>query len=411
MRKIVNVVTVVMCAASLCLTGCSARSSGPVMPGISHADQSPALNTSRQYSPQEAHAIAIGTPAPTVNPCSGTIITCHASQRTDIAPLGALTPVSQIPGLHPADLQSAYALPSGSSSGVGQTIAIVVPFSSSTAAADLAVYRAKFGLPACATSTGCLRFVAQNGSSHLPGSNPGWTAETAIDLDMASAVCPNCKLVVVEANDDSLSNMVLALLEAVAQKANVVSNSWSVAESYSGQAMPGVFSHPGVAVVAGSGDSGAGVSWPAAEPSIIAVGGTTLMRVTAQRGWYEAAWTHAGYGCSTAFAKPAWQTSTPCTTRAVADVSAVADPNTGVAIYDSAGQGKGPAALRGGWEVYGGTSVATPIVAGAIALAGNASQLSTAQYIYTHTSGLNSVVMGASALQTGLGSPNGTTAL
>lgn len=409
MRKISNIITVIVCAAFI--TGCSAVSSGPVIPA-----RNDGASTVTRDAPQEARAIAISTPPPTVNPCVGIITTCGALLRLDLPPLGVLTPASAIPGLHPADIQSAYKLPS-STNGAGQTIAIVVPYNDPTVGSDLEIYRSKFGLPACTTRSGCLRFVAQDGSSNLPGSNSGWAAEISVDLDMASASCPNCKLLVVEANDDTLSNLVAALDEAVTFKPTVISNSWSVPEAYASQSVSGPFSHSGVAVVAGSGDAGHAVSWPASEPSIVAVGGTTLTRANVPRGWTEAGWSEAGYGCSATFAKPSWQAQTQCGTRGVADISAVADPSTGVAIYNSQALGKGLLAsllvplVQGGWEVYGGTSVATPIVAGSIALAGNAAQLSTPEYIYLHSGTLNPVAPGASALQAGLGSPNGTAAL
>ena len=92
------------------------------------------------------------------------------------------------------------------------------------------------------------------------------------------------------------------------------------------------FNHPGIAITASSGDNGYGVSSPAASRYVTAVGGTSLTRGGGTRGWTESAWSGAGSGCCAYEAKPAWQTDTGCARRTVADVSAVADPNTGVAV-------------------------------------------------------------------------------
>ncbi|MDQ2866167.1 MAG: peptidase S8, partial [Candidatus Eremiobacteraeota bacterium] len=311
---------------------------------------------------------------------------------------------SAIPGLHPSDLQSAYALPSASR-GTGERIAIVVPFNGPAAENDLAVYRNKFGLGSCSSASGCLQFVGHDGSKgKKEQNNSPWSAELSIDLQMVSASCPHCGITVVEAQSDGFNDMIVAELTAVSIHPNVVSNSWSIPESSEMSQMgTGAFVHPGTAVVAGSGDSGAGVSWPAAEPSVIAVGGTFLQRDAYNaRGWDEAGWANAGFGCSAYVARPAWQLLSFCgANRSIADVAAVADPRSGVAIYNS---------TAGGWVVYGGTSVAAPIVAGVIALAGNSSSLVTAQYVYQHGSALNPVQTGVSVLQGGLGSPNGIAA-
>lgn len=365
----------------------------------------PATPGARTLAPQQTHAIAISTPPVTAACPSQTSegAECDVEQRDDVEPLqnsDDLTP-SQIPGYHPSDVIRAYALPGGT----GGTIAIVVPYTDASAESDLAVYRAKFGLAPCTTGNGCLRFIAQDGSSTPAHTSDRWSIETALDLEVASAACPSCSLLVVEASSDALTDMSAALQQAIAQHPAVVSNSWVVPES----AVPSVapLQHAGVAVVAGTGDSASGVSWPASDPSVIAVGGTTLAADQSARGFTESGWSNAGYGCSAVFSKPSWQTTSGCATRGVADVSAIADPATGVAIYTSVPMTHGPHAGVAGWAVYGGTSVATPIVAAAIALANNPAQLSTPQYVYQHASGLNPVTPAISPLQGGLGSPNG----
>jgi len=131
-----------------------------------------------------------------------------------------------------------------------------------------------------------------------------------------------------------------------------------------------------VAITVSSGDNGYGVEFPAASRYVTAVGGTTLVRDSSSRGWGETVWPGAGSGCSAYVPKPAWQTDTGCARRTVADVSADADPNTGVAVYDTF--------RSSGWLVFGGTSVSAPIVAGVYALAGNASTITHGSYPYTH---------------------------
>ena len=181
------------------------------------------------------------------------------------------------------------------------------------------------------------------------------------------------------------------------------------------------YTHPGVAQVAASGDAGYGpAQMPATFPSVIAAGGTSLLR-RADGTWSERAWSGSGSGCSEVVAKPAWQRDTGCPMRTVADVAALADPETGFAIYDTYGLGP-----YGGWLVVGGTSLSAPLVAGMIGLAGNSYRLDSARYIYRHRHGLRDVIKGSNGTcdgsylcqarrgydgPTGLGSPRGVGAL
>jgi subtilase family serine protease len=123
---------------------------------------------------------------------------------------------------------------------------------------------------------------------------------------------------------------------------------------------------------------------------VTAVGGTRLVRASNARGWTETAWAGAGSGCSSYIAKPSWQHDTGCARRSVADVSAIADPNTGVAIYDSYGSTNGA-----NWYVFGGTSVAAPIIAAVYAVAGNTSAIDNASYAYSHSSLLWDITSGS----------------
>jgi subtilase family serine protease len=321
-------------------------------------------------------------------------------------------------GYGPEELRSAYSLAAASASaGGGQTIAIVDAYDDPNAESDLAVYRSHYGLAPCTTANGCFKKVNQSGGASMPRKDSGWAQEISLDLDMASAICPNCKILLVEASSNSFANLGAAEDYAAAH-ANVVSNSFGGNEFSSeiGAGYDGHFTHPGVAITASSGDSGYGVEFPAASQHVTAVGGTSLNRdATTARGWKESAWSKAGSGCSAYVAKPSWQTDTGCARRAVADVSAVADPNTGVAVYDTF--------RTGGWLVFGGTSVSAPIVAGVYALAGNAGAVAYGSYPYSHTSALFDVTVGANGScggsylctaaagydgPTGLGTPNGT---
>jgi subtilase family serine protease len=338
---------------------------------------------------------------------------CHSLVRIDNVgePLATSGPTGYVP----ADLQAAYALTS--SGGAGQTIAIVDAFDDPNAESDLAVYRSQFGLPACTTANGCFRKVDQNGGTSYPRGNTGWGEEISLDLDMASAICPNCKILLVEASSNSFANLATAVDRAAALGANVISNSYGGSE-YSGEVSDEAhFNHSGIAITVSSGDGGYGVEFPAASRYVTAVGGTTLNRASNTRGWSETVWSGAGSGCSAYISKPSWQTDAGCSRRTVADVSAVADPNTGVAVYDTYLH------PRGGWLVFGGTSVAAPIIGGVYALAGNESSIVYGSYSYSNTSSLFDVLSGSNGScggsylctgasgydgPTGNGTPNGT---
>ena len=354
---------------------------------------------------------------------------CNAILAETVTAGGVVVNPSRAPhsavvsGYGPGSLDAAYSLPSATA-GAGQTVGIVDAYNDPTAAADLAVYRSHFGLPACTTSSGCLRIVNQAGGTSLPAKNGGWAQEISLDLDMVSAICPSCKILLVEAKTASLTNLGTAVNEAAALGANAISNSYGGSESSSDPTYDSrYYDHPGVAVTASSGDGGYGVEYPAAGAYVTAVGGTSLYQSGST--YTQTAWSGSGSGCSAYDAQPAWQASltaitSVCKQRAVADVSAVADPNTGVAVYDSTTYGG-----ASGWLVFGGTSVASPIIASTYALAGNASSAGgSSAYVYAHSSGLSDVSGGSNGTcgnqlcqagagwdgPTGLGTPNGTSA-
>ncbi|PZR58463.1 MAG: hypothetical protein DLM50_02980 [Candidatus Meridianibacter frigidus] len=280
--------------------------------------------------------------------------------------LTGCTTVPGIAGFYPCDLQRAYKLPSNTN-GVGQVVAIVDAFDDPTAEADLHVYRAQFGLPTCTTANGCFKKVNQAGNpSPLPSPNAGWAEEISLDLDMASAVCPNCHILLVEGNSNSFTDLAASVDTAAAFPApfnpTAISNSYGALEFNDPVELShnASYAHPGIAITVSSGDGSydSGPQWPAAIPTVIAVGGTSLYPLnTVPHNAYENAWDAAGSGCSIVEPKPAWQTDTGCTKRTIADVSAVADPLTGVAVYDTTPNIH--------WAVFGGTSVSSPIIASA----------------------------------------------
>jgi subtilase family serine protease len=286
-------------------------------------------------------------------------------------------------GLGPADIASAYQLPAAVQP--NSLVAIVDAFDNPHAEADLAVYRQTFGLPPCTTSNGCFSKVNQRGTATpLPTPDPGWGVEISLDLDAVSAACPSCRILLVEADSPSIqpNDLGASVDTAVALGAHVVSNSYGLDEFVSMTAQAPHYQHPGTSMVASSGDTGfTTAAFPAVLPTTIAVGGTTLTRSTTDRGWSEKAWSHAGSGCSAYVAKPSWQHDKHCKLRTVADVSAVADPATGLAVYDTFGVIGG-----GGFLVVGGTSASAPLIAGMIARSGRT--ITDAQPIYANPAAL-----------------------
>jgi hypothetical protein len=347
----------------------------------------------------------------------------------------------------PADLQQAYNLVAASASkGKGMTVAVVDAGDDAHAASDLATYRKQWGLPACdaATGAGCVVKVNQNGkSSPLPIADPfgDWQVEESLDLDMVSAICPNCRILLVEASlatdgfdgyDPTINDLAAAEDAAASLGAKFISNSWGGAEYPGIQAYDSAFQHPGVAITVSAGDAGYGPSYPATSQFVTSVGGTSLAPASGtSRGWTETVWNGTGSGCSATEAKPAWQTvddTSPdgCLNRTDNDVSAVADPSTGVWTYDSTpNDGEIP-----GWQPVGGTSASSPIIAAVYALAGPPKpgtypasylyQNGHAAHLYPVTSGSNGVCESYRAYlchgqagynaPAGLGTPDGTAA-
>ena len=300
----------------------------------------------------------------------------------------------------PSDLRAAYKLTAAVNGGRGRTVAIVDAFSDPKAVHDLGVYRSHYHLPACSTSSHCLRIVNQTGGSKLPKSNTGWALEESLDLDMVSAICPNCHIILVEATVPSTQDLGIAEDTAVRMGARFVSNSWSGGEFIGQDFYNHYFNHPGVVVDFASGDFGYGPLYPTDLQYVTAIGGTTLDHAHNGRGWTESAWgpgkpgnpEGTGSGCSTLSAKASWQRADAkqpdgCLNRTENDVSADANPNTGVAMYDTFHE-------HGLFDI-GGTSAATPIITAIYALAGTPTRNTyPAQYPYLHSSHLFDVTSG-----------------
>ena len=299
----------------------------------------------------------------------------------------------------PAYLQQAYDLTYLSqTAGGGDTVAVVDAGDDPNAVTDLAAYRSTYGLPACTVANGCLSKVNQSGgSSPLPASaGSDWEEEESLDLDAVSALCPNCHIILVEANSSAISDLDAGIAAAQSLGANQISNSFG-----SPSASPtGVSTFPGATVLAATGDhgyAGAGqAQYPAAFPGVTAVGATTLSAAgdsTSLRGYSESAWSlnssgsgwGGGSGCDLSEPKPSYQTDSGCTGRSYSDVSADGNPDTGLRVYDSG---------DGGWLLMGGTSLASPLVAAYEGL--TAVNGTTAQWAYSDSALLNDPATGSS---------------
>ncbi len=306
-------------------------------------------------------------------------------------------------GYTPAELQSAYKLPSASA-GTGQTVAIIDAYGDPTAETDLATYRSSYGLSACMLGNGCFSKVNEIGetTNYPPIANEkedgDWELETSLDLDMASAICPNCHILLVEANSSSLNNMTASVNEAAALGATEISNSWGSAEFSEEKDFEAAFHHPGIPITAASGDAGYlnnntggdTANYPASSPGAIAVGGTILAPAEDSRGWSETTWPASGAGCSLYEPKPWFQTDAGCAKRTTNDVAAVAE---GLSVYDTThatGSEKLP-----DWIDVGGTSAATPIIAAVEALSSATARSSGAAGFYASPSSLFNVTTGS----------------
>jgi subtilase family serine protease len=334
-----------------------------------------------------AAAMAAGSRPVCPGPASAGTARCHSRVTTDKN--GNPNAGSLPAGYGPAQFRGGYNLTATGSSST--TIGIVDAYDDPNIESDLAVYSSQFGLPACTTANGCFQKVNQTGGTSYPRKDAGWALEISLDVEIAHAICPNCKILLVEASSNSFANL-LAAEDYAASHATIVSNSWGGSEfsGETGSAYDNHFNHIGLPITFSSGDGGYGVEYPAASQYVTAVGGTTLNLNTNNTYLSESVWSGAGSGCSAYEPKPTWQKDTGCLRRTVADVAADADPNTGAAVYDTVRyQG------RSGWFQVGGTSLSSPLIAAVYALVGNATSTVDGSYPYAHTSALHDVTTGS----------------
>jgi subtilase family serine protease len=314
---------------------------------------------------------------------------CMAQMRLDSSG-GPL--VSAIPqGYGPAVFHTSYGAAALASSSV--TIGIVVAYDNPRALEDLDYYSRTFGIPsigACGATrvSSCLDKRDQRGGHSYPRVDAGWALESSMDVQIAHAMCQNCRILLVEADTSSMASLMSAVDTAVRLGANIVSNSYGGGEFSQESTYDKHFRASSVSFLASSGDSGYGVSYPAASSDVIAVGGTSLVATTSGR-ISERAWSGSGSGCSRYEPKPSWQHDSGCTHRSIADISANADPATGAAVYSSTSY-----MGRTGWFTLGGTSLSSPLVAGMMAVSGahggpGASRIYAKAHSYDITSGSN----------------------
>ena len=372
-------------AASLTVAGLAAVSAETVpAAAATHVTASGPSASPRFVGAHHAVRLPSGFTQVCPQPVSPGVMQCSIVVQSQVAQ-AASKPSSK--ALSPGQLRSAYGLSKAAQAANRGTVAIVDAYNDWHAAADLAKYRSYYGLGACTTSSKCLRVVNQKGTTAwYPKGNAGWAEEESLDLDMVSAICPKCKIILVEANSTSIGALSKADDTAVKLGAKFVSNSWGGQEFTTETSYDGHFNHPGVVITASSGDSGYvfKAQYPAVSPYVTAVGGTTLWMKgktrTQEKVWSQDAQDGTGSGCSLVESQPSWQQpfNSGCSNRIDNDVAADADPRTGPAVYDSSPpSGEG---LPKGWQQLGGTSVSSPIIAAVYALANPGGKPPAASY-------------------------------
>jgi subtilase family serine protease len=381
---------VAIMASLLLVAACSSSSSGaPTQNG----DVQSVVPMAGRLRPENGASALPGAQLPCGFPLLSGTASCPLAININIPVISnPNAPLSLISGYHPNQIRSAYGFVSSQKA----LVAIVDAYDDPFAESDLAVYRLTFGLPPCTISNGCFRKVNEGGTSgSYPSANVAWAQEVALDLDMVSAVCPNCPILLVEANSASIADLGTAVDTAAAMGAKAISNSYYAPEWSSELSEDKHYHHPHVAITVASGDQPAAY-YPATSRYVTAVGGTSLPEGSGQ----ETAWKYGGSGCSAYEKLPEFQNRiVPCHTRAVVDLSVVADPQTGVSMFST---------LAGGWVVAGGTSVGAPVIAAAYALSG---RFEGPDYSYDHRSGFHDIPPSGYDLPTGLGTPNGLNGL
>jgi alpha-tubulin suppressor-like RCC1 family protein len=357
------------------------------------ASPGPAASGGVRYSPVPLP----GEPTTACLPATRTRVECEeiTAPAPSLLSSEALEGTGHLEGLTPQELRAAYKVPEHG--GSSATIALVDGPADPNAEADLNVYRKEYGLGECTEANHCFKQMNALGEVKKPAEPGSWNIEIALDLDMVSAACPECHIVLVEAMEEGPTFTLAAEEEALRLPGiTAVSDSWNIGFEKGNPANSKVvctgeqakrclgaeeeetddhiFNHPGTPIFVAGGDYGYAARYPAISPFVIAVGGTTLKKEPGTpRGWSEETWYNPnleidekGRGgssaCSIFEAKPRWQTDRPCAKRMLSDVSA--DANESVSppsVYDSY--------VPGGWANVGGTSASAPFVAGVWAVA------------------------------------------
>jgi subtilase family serine protease len=347
-------------------------------------------------------------------PASASALGAHLLSRKSTNAADAL-PLGPAGGYTPNDIATAYGATPSTKTNV--TVGIVDAFGDPNLQADVNVFDKQYGLPI--ESAMSLRIISETGGAVPSTTDTGWGVEQSLDVEAVRGLCHACKIVMVEASSTGDADLAAAENEAITAGATVVSNSFGGAESSNppSKAFASAFNHPGIVQVASTGDNG-WYDWdlanknnhasnapalPAALPTAVAVGGTSLYLNDNGSRASETVWNEngpsdqfggelgeeegaSGGGCSTLYTAPKWQSSasgysnTGCAgTRLAADISAIADPFTGYDIYDNFGTD------GVGWETLGGTSLAAPVISALWALAGGAGGEATpALSLYGH---------------------------
>jgi len=309
-------------------------------------------------------------------------VRAHTRLRVLVIPNAANATTSTTSAFNtPSTIRSLYKLPS---TGGANAIAIVDAYHYPTALADFNAFSSYFGIPtetstnATASSNKIFQVVyapgyqPQSGGSYI-GS---WNLEAALDIEWAHAMAPKAKIYLVEAASDSNSDLDYAVRVASAQVGvKEVSMSWGGSEaSYEAAFYDSIFTTPGIVYFASGGDTSAQMEYPAASPNVVSCGGTSINRTSSGVFVSETGWSDTGCGPSAYEPRPSYQNKVAAVVgnkRGVSDLAFVADPNTGVYVYDTT-----PLWGSAGWWILGGTSVSSPSLAGVV----NLSSAATSSY-------------------------------
>ena len=278
----------------------------------------------------------------------------EANPPIHVKKAASITPI----GMTPSQIRNAYGINNLAANGTGKTVAIVDAYGSPTISTDLAAFCKQYNLPAAD-----LTIAYPTGK--VSQKNAGWALEASLDVEWVHALAPGAKILLVVSKSATTNDLITAI-DYATKNAQVVSNSWGGSEFRAESTYDTHFNNQGVVYVTSSGDSGAGAEWPASSPYVVAVGGTTLQIDASGNYLNETAWSGSGGGTSIYEAIPTYQgnwASIAGTKRGIPDISFDADPNSGVAVYDST-----PYNRQSGWFQVGGTSLSAPCWAAIIAM-------------------------------------------